>query len=99
MEFVSIVRKIFRTFFAILAHIYYHHYHEVLRLALHDGLNTLFLHFMYFVQEFSLLEQREYSCMEELITKLTQLDQDWAKRPLSDEFSGSLVTSAVSSHS
>ena len=37
--------------------------------------------------------------MEELITKLTQLDQDWAKRPLSDEFSGSLVTSAVSSHS
>ena len=38
--------------------------------------------------------------MEELITKLIQLDQDWAKRPLSDEFSGSLVTSADStSHS
>ena len=99
MEFVPIVRKIFRTYFAILAHMYYHHFQEILRLALHDGLNTLFLHFMYFVQEFSLLELKEYSCMEEFITKLMQLDQDWAKRPLSDEYSGSLATNADDRHS
>ena len=99
VEFVPTVRKIFRTYFAILAHIYYHHFQEVLRLALHDGLNTLFLHFMYFVQEFSLLEPKEYSCMEEFVTKLMQLDQDWAKRPLSDDYSGSLATNADERHS
>ena len=97
VEFIPTVRKIFQTYF--LAHMYYHHFQEILRLALHDGLNTLFLHFMYFVQEFSLLEPKEYSCMEEFITKLMQLDQDWAKRPLSDEYSGSLATNADDRHS
>ena len=87
MEFVQIVRKIFRTYFAILAHIYYHHFHEIQRLGLHDGLNSLFLHFIYFVQEFSLLEPKEMQCMEELTIKLIQLDHDLAKRPMSDEFS------------
>ena len=85
VEFVSIVRKIFRTFFAILAHIYYHHFSGIQRLGLHDGLNTLFLHFIYFVQHFSLLEVKEYSCMDELITKLFQLDSDLAKNPPVDE--------------
>ena len=91
VEFVAIVRKIFRTYFAILAHIYYHHFHEVQRLGLHDGLNTLLLHFIYFVQEFSLIEPKELQCMDELIVKLMQLDCDLAKRPTSDEFSDSVA--------
>lgn len=90
-EFVQVVRKIFRTYFAILAHIYYHHFHEIQRLGLHDGLNSLFLHFIYFVQEFSLLEPKEMQCMEELTIKLIQLDHDLAKRPMSDDFTDGLA--------
>lgn len=80
------VRRIFRTYFAILAHIYHHHFHDIRALDLHDGLNSLFLHFVYFVQEFSLIDAKEMQCVGELIQKLMQLDQDMAKRPSNEEF-------------
>ena len=80
------MRKIFRTYFAILAHIYHHHFHDIRALDLHDGLNSLFLHFVYFVQEFSLIEAKEMQCLEELIQKLIQLDEDMARHPSGDEF-------------
>ena len=85
VEFVSIVRKIFRTYFAILAHIYYHHFSSMHRLGLHDGLNTLLLHFIYFVNEFSLMEPKEYQCLDELISKLMQIEQELAKNPPIEE--------------
>ncbi len=53
----------------------------MLRLSLHEGLNTLLLHLVYFVQEFTLLEQRELQCMDELITKLFEIDKEYAKNP------------------
>jgi MOB kinase activator 1 len=86
VDFIPIVRRIFRTYFAILAHIYHHHFHDIRALDLHDGLNSLFLHFVYFVQEFSLVEAKEMQCVDELIQKLIQLDQDMAKHPSTDEF-------------
>lgn len=86
VDFIPMVRRIFRTYFAILAHIYHHHFHDIRALDLHDGLNSLFLHFVYFVQEFSLVEAKEMQCLEDLIQKLIQLDQDMAKRPNADDF-------------
>ena len=55
------------------------------RLGLHDGLNTLLLHFIYFVNEFSLMEQKEYQCLDELISKLMQVEQELAKNPPIEE--------------
>jgi MOB kinase activator 1 len=86
VDFIAIVRRIFRTYFAILAHIYHHHFHDVRALDLHDGLNTLFLHFVYFVQEFSLVDAKEMQCVDELVQKLMQLDQDMAKHPSADDY-------------
>lgn len=86
VDFIPMVRRIFRTYFAILAHIYHHHFHDIRALDLHDGLNSLFLHFVYFVQEFSLVEAKEMQCLEDLIQKLIQLDQDMAKCPNADDF-------------
>lgn len=85
-DFMTIVKKMFRTFFAILAHIYYHHFIAIKTLNLNDGLNTLFLHFMYFVQEFKLLESKEWACLDELLKVLMQVDSDLAKNPPIDEF-------------
>lgn len=83
---MTIVKKTFRTYFAILAHIYYHHFIAIKTLNLNDGLNTLFLHFMYFVLEFKLLETKEWACLEELQKVLVQVDSDLAKNPPIDEF-------------
>lgn len=57
-------------------------------LNLNDGLNTLFLHFMYFVQEFKLLDPKEWSCLDDLLKVLIQLDKDLAKNPPVEEFEG-----------
>ncbi|XP_003385641.1 PREDICTED: MOB kinase activator 2-like [Amphimedon queenslandica] len=83
-DFVQIVRKLFRQYFIILAHIYFHHYHQFKRLQLHDGLNTLFLHFVYFVTEFSLIDPKELSLLDDLIEKLKTQEQALAKQPLND---------------
>lgn len=60
-------------------------------LNLNDGLNTLFLHFMYFVQEFKLLDSKEWACLDDLLKVLTQLDKDLAKNPPVEEFEGMSV--------
>ena len=87
-DFMTVLKKAFRTYFAIIAHIYYHHFTVIKSLGLNDGLNTLFLHFMYFVQEFRLLEPKEWSCLEELLKVLIQVDKDLAKNPPADDFEG-----------
>lgn len=87
-DFMTIVKKTFRTYFAILAHIYYHHFNVIKTLGLNDGLNTLFLHFMYFVQEFRLLEPKEWSCLEELLRVLIEVDKDLTKNLPVDDFEG-----------
>ena len=55
-------------------------------LAVNDRLDTLFLHYMYFIQEFKLIEGKEWTHMEELFKLLAQLDQDLAKNPPVEEF-------------
>ena len=98
IDFIPIVRRIFRTYFAILAHIYHHHFHDIRALDLHDGLNSLFLHFVYFVQEFSLVETKEMQCVEELIQKLIHLDQEMARHPSTDDFLETAKTIAQQQH-
>ncbi len=41
---------------------------------------------MFFVQEFKLMESKEWACLEELLRVLTQVDKDLAKNPPIDEF-------------
>jgi hypothetical protein len=96
-DFVTIVRKIFRQFFMIFAHIYYHHYLEFKRLQLNDGLNTLFLHFIYFVTEFSLVDPKELSIMEELIERLKSHEQALAQQPRTETESEFNMIASISS--
>lgn len=80
-DLFQIIKKIYRYYFHILAHLYHNHFHEYLMLGVHDCLNTLFLHFVYFVQEFQLLDSRELSPLEDFIQKLISLDRDLQKHP------------------
>jgi MOB kinase activator 1 len=55
----------------VYAHIYHQHFSQVVQLGEEAHLNTSFKHFIFFVQEFSLIERREQAPLQELIDKLT----------------------------
>lgn len=69
-NFVRVVRRILRRLFRVYAHIYHHHFSQVLALGEEAHLNTSFKHFACFVKEFDLVDQRNLVPLQELIHKL-----------------------------
>jgi len=69
-NFVSIAKTMLKRLFRVYAHIYHNHFPQVVNLGEEAHLNTSFKHFIYFVQEFNLIEKRELSPLQELIEKL-----------------------------
>ncbi|KAG8438121.1 hypothetical protein GDO86_008709 [Hymenochirus boettgeri] len=65
-SFESLVKKISRYLFHVLAHIYSAHFKEIAVLELHGHLNTLLIHFLLFVREFNLLDPKETSILDDL---------------------------------
>lgn len=63
---VPMLRRLFRVY----AHIYCHHFNEILELNLQTVLNTSFRHFILFAQEFNLLRAADYGPLLELVTEL-----------------------------
>ncbi|XP_024604859.1 MOB kinase activator 2 [Neophocaena asiaeorientalis asiaeorientalis] len=57
-SFESLVKKICKYLFHVLAHIYSSHFKETLALELHGHLNTLYVHFILFAREFNLLDPK-----------------------------------------
>jgi len=69
-NFQSIAKTILKRLFRVYAHIYHVHFAEVIRLQEEAHLNTSFKHFIYFVQEFGLIEKKELAPLAELIDRL-----------------------------
>lgn len=69
-SFEAQVRRICRLLFHVLAHIYSCHFKETLALELHGHLNTLYVHFLLFAREFSLLDPKETAVMDDLTEAL-----------------------------
>lgn len=65
-SFESLVKKIFRYLFHVLAHIYSAHFKETVALELHGHLNTLYTHFLLFIREFNLVDPKETAIMDDL---------------------------------
>jgi len=70
-NFQNIVRTILKRLFRVYAHIYHQHFKEIVSLGEEAHLNTSFKHFIYFVQEFQLIEKKELAPLQELIDRLT----------------------------
>lgn len=66
-----VAKNILKRLFRVYAHIYHHHFDYITQLGEEAHLNTSFKHFMYFIQEFKLLDDKELKPLEELIHKLT----------------------------
>lgn len=69
-NFVGIAKTIFKRLFRVYAHVYHQHFKQVVQLGEKAHLNTSFKHFIFFVQEFTLIEKRELAPLSELIDML-----------------------------
>lgn len=70
-NFQQIVKNMFKRLFRVYAHIYHAHFPKIVSLGEEAHLNTSFKHFVYFVQEFKLIDSKELAPLAELITSLT----------------------------
>jgi len=70
-NFVSICKTILKRLFRVYAHIYHSHFDKVVSLEEERHLNTSFKHFVFFVQEFNLIDNKELAPLRELIVKNT----------------------------
>jgi len=70
-NFQHIVRTIFKRLFRVYAHIYHSHFKKIVNLGAEAHLNTCFKHFIYFVQEFKLIDSKELEPLKDLIAALT----------------------------
>jgi len=70
----SIVKKILRLLFHVVAHIYHAHFKELVLLSLHAHLNLVFAHLVLFNERFRLLEDKETDVLQDLVLGLRLLD-------------------------
>eukprot|EP00299_Pterocystis_sp_00344_P007761 c2666_g1_i1.p1 GENE.c2666_g1_i1~~c2666_g1_i1.p1 ORF type:complete len:212 (+),score=30.62 c2666_g1_i1:38-673(+) len=66
----KVVKNIFKRLFRVYAHIYYSHFNEIANLGAEAHLNTCFKHFVFFVQEFALVDKNELAPLQTLIDDL-----------------------------
>lgn len=69
-NFITIAKTILKRLFRVYAHIYHAHFDDIITLQEEAHLNTSFKHFIYFVNEFNLIEKRELTPMQELIDRM-----------------------------
>jgi len=75
-NFRRIVEVIFKRLFRVYAHIYHSHFEKIVGLGAEAHLNTCFKHFIYFVKEFKLIDQKELAPLDDLMDSLMGKDQD-----------------------
>ncbi|GCC16803.1 hypothetical protein chiPu_0017356 [Chiloscyllium punctatum] len=74
-NFMSVAKTILKRLFRVYAHIYHQHFDSVIQLQEEAHLNTSFKHFIFFIQEFNLIDRKELAPLQELIEKLTTKDR------------------------
>jgi len=74
-KFRDISSTIYKRFFRIYAHIYHHHIERIKQLQADSHLNTCFKHFIYFVNEFKLVDQNEQLPLKQIIEGMMEKDQ------------------------
>jgi len=68
-NFKSVVKNIFKRLFRVYAHIYYSHFDKIVSLSAEAHLNTCFKHFVFFVLEFKLIDDKDIAPLKNFIDK------------------------------
>ncbi|KAL6935410.1 related to CBK1 kinase activator protein MOB2 [Hanseniaspora guilliermondii] len=61
------VQRIMIQMFRIIAHIYYHHFDKIVHLSLEAHWNSFFAHFISFINEYRIIDEREIMPLKKLI--------------------------------
>ena len=64
--FDTLVRKIHRNLFQILAHMYHSHYKELVQLKLNTYVNSIYFHLLMFSKSFNTLDDKDTDIMDAL---------------------------------
>ena len=75
-SFETIVRKILRLLFHVLAHLYHSHFREMVMLNLHSHLNSVFTHLIILNDCYHLIDDRELEILFDLVHALKILECD-----------------------
>jgi MOB kinase activator 1 len=63
-----------KRLFRVYGHIYHSHFDRVVALGEEAHFNTSFKHFMFFVQEFKLIDKKDLAPLDAIIERLTSRD-------------------------
>lgn len=74
-NFKSVVRKIFSRLFRLYAHIYRNHMKDITAVGAEAHLNSCFRHFIQFVKEFKLLQEKEMKPLATVMRTLERKDK------------------------
>eukprot|EP00161_Ancyromonas_sigmoides_P011430 TRINITY_DN287_c1_g1_i1.p1 TRINITY_DN287_c1_g1~~TRINITY_DN287_c1_g1_i1.p1 ORF type:complete len:242 (+),score=120.82 TRINITY_DN287_c1_g1_i1:77-727(+) len=69
-NFSQVVKTIFKRMFRVYAHIYHSHFEDIVGLGEQAHLNTCFKHFVFFIQEFNLVEKKELAPLQTHIQEI-----------------------------
>lgn len=69
-SFESLVKKIVRLLFHVVAHMYHSHFKEIVLLNLHAHLNSVFVHLILFNERFHLIDEKETEILQDLAAAL-----------------------------
>ena len=64
------IKTIFKRIFRIYAHLYHHHYQIFTDSNVESLLNTSFKHFIFFIQKFNLVSEKDQEPLEQMIQSL-----------------------------
>lgn len=94
-SFETIVRKILRLLFHVLAHLYHSHFREMMLLNLHSHLNSVFTHLIILNDCYHLIDDRELEILFDLVSALRILENDSNTVKSTDVASGSVANGCV----
>eukprot|EP00475_Leptophrys_vorax_P015465 TRINITY_DN217_c0_g1_i2.p1 TRINITY_DN217_c0_g1~~TRINITY_DN217_c0_g1_i2.p1 ORF type:complete len:198 (-),score=50.13 TRINITY_DN217_c0_g1_i2:41-634(-) len=79
-NFVTIVKTIFKRLFRVYAHIYHSHFEQIKSIGADGHLNTCFKHFIFFIDEFRLVDDQDLEPLKDLIQMRLSEDPTLSER-------------------
>jgi MOB kinase activator 1 len=75
-NFKQIVKTILKRLFRVYGHMYHSHMQKIIALDAEAHLNSCFKHFIYFVKEFKLVDDRELAPLQDTINHMLKKDAE-----------------------
>jgi len=79
-NFLATIKVIFKRLFRVYAHIYHTHFQHIMSLGMEYHLNTCFKHFIFFIDRFKLVDQKELAPLAELIQQFRERGRERMER-------------------